>query len=267
MKIANKINSSFFVVVAILAAFAMFIFYMAGKTHLQKAIYAHLSTTARSRAHHIETFLKTQKNAAIQLSKSIVLEEFLSAGKEDPDYIQRFNRAMRRLKATEKANEFTSELFVIDKNGKIAASSDRSKIGLDRSTDSYFLGGKKGPYIKDAYYSKTMAEKCLVFSAPIEDSNTGEFLGVIVAKIKMDMLNEITTDRIGLGETGELYLVNKYGYLITPSRFRKDVFLKQKIDTENTRKFFEDLKKYGGKTHPHEAFIYRDYRACELVRL
>jgi len=90
MKVANKINISFFVVVAVLTAIAMSIFYIAGKINLQKAIYAHLSTTARSRAHHIETFLKTQKNAATQLSQSIVLEEFLSAGKEDPDYIQRF---------------------------------------------------------------------------------------------------------------------------------------------------------------------------------
>jgi len=288
MKIANKINISFFVVVAILTAIAMSIFYMAGKINLEKAIYAHLSTTAHSRAHHIDTFLKTQKNAATQLSKSIVLEEFLtflktqknaatqlsksivleeflSAGKEDPDYIQRFNRAMRRLKATEKANEFTSELFVIDKNGKIAASSDRSKIGSDKSTDSYFLGGKKGPYIKDAYYSETMAKKCLVFSAPIKDSNTGEFLGVIVARVGLDMLNEITTDRTGLGKTGDIYLINKYGYMITPSRFAKDTFLKLKVDTENTRKFFEDLQKFDNKSHQHEAFIYRNYNGVKVL--
>ncbi len=265
MKIANKISLSFLITAVILTGIAAPIFYIIARRNLEDEIFSRLSTTARSRAQHIETFLETQKNAAAQLSQSAVLEELLSASKQSPDYTQRFDRAMRRLEVTEKANEFTYDLFVIDKTGKIAASSDRSKIGLDKSTDIYFLGARKGPYIKDAYLSETIEEDTLAFSAPVTDSKTAEFLGVVVARVNLDVLNEITTDKTGLGKTGEIYLVNKYGYMITPSRFIKDTFLKLKVDTENTRKCFEDIEKFGSKSHPHVPLTYRDYRGVKVL--
>lgn len=55
MKIANKINLSFSIVVVILVGISLVIFYAIAKSNREKAIYAHLSTTAESRAHHIET--------------------------------------------------------------------------------------------------------------------------------------------------------------------------------------------------------------------
>ena len=57
MKIANKINLSFSVVLVILVGISLFTFYTIAKINLQRAIYAHLSTTAGSRARHIETCL------------------------------------------------------------------------------------------------------------------------------------------------------------------------------------------------------------------
>ncbi|MHC4488062.1 MAG: hypothetical protein ACYSW7_02635 [Planctomycetota bacterium] len=57
MKIANKINLSFSIVVVILVGILLVTLYAIVKSNLEKAIYAHLSTTAESRAHHIETCL------------------------------------------------------------------------------------------------------------------------------------------------------------------------------------------------------------------
>ncbi len=41
MKIANKINLSFSIVVVVLVGIALFTFYAIAKTNLEKAIYAH----------------------------------------------------------------------------------------------------------------------------------------------------------------------------------------------------------------------------------
>jgi len=265
MKIANKINFAFFIVVVLLMGISMLIFYTAAKTDLQKAIFDHLSTTAHSRANHIETFLEANKEATTQLSKSIVIEEFLLASEQDEDYDQKFNNALRRLEATTQVRKHIHEIFILSTDGEIAASSDKSKIGLDRSSDIYFLGAKKGPFIKDAYYSETTGKKALAFSAPIKNSKTGELLGVIVARLNLNTLNEIVTDKTGLGKTGEIYLVNKYGYMITPSLFVKDTFLKLKVDTENARKCLEDVQKFGSKPHPHEPLVYIDYRGVKVL--
>jgi len=265
MKIANKISISFFITGLVLTTVAGSIFYTISKNNIEKAIFEHLKTAARSRVHHIEMFLNMQKERIMQLSQSTVLESFLGANEQDLDYIDNLDIALRRLKETEKTSEYVYEVFVLNAKGKVIASSDRKKIGLDRSTDAYFLGAKSGPYIKDAYFSKTTGQKSIAISAPITDRETKELLGVVVRRISLSILNEIIADRTGLGKTGEIYLINKHGYMITPSQFIKDPFLKLKVDTENTRKCLEDFKKFGVKPHEHEALLYTDYRGVKVL--
>ena len=54
MKISNKISLSFLITVVILTGIAAPIFYLMAKNSITDAIYAHLVTTAHSRAHHKE---------------------------------------------------------------------------------------------------------------------------------------------------------------------------------------------------------------------
>ena len=265
MKLDKKIAFSFLTVTAIVMSVLMSVFYTAAKSHLKKSISAHLATTVHSRSHHVETFLEMGKESVKQLSKSIVIERFLSAGREGKDYNQKLSDTIRRLEDTVKIKKYIYSIFVLNKNGTIVASSETKDIGEDKSDDLYFLEGKKGPYIKDAYHSKTVGRGALAFSVPVKADKKGKFLGVIVARIKMDMLNEITAERIGLGKTGEICLVNRNGYMITPSRFAKDTFLKQKVDTENVRACFEHREKGSNCSWHRETKIFLDYRGVNVL--
>lgn len=265
MKITNKISLSFFIAVLIPLSIIMPIIYYMASNGMKNAIFAHLATTAQSRTHHIETFLEMQKSRIIPLSQGIIFEDLLHANKQDPHYADKLDVTIRRLSRTEKANEYIYEVFVLNAKGIAVTSSDRRKIGLDRSSDAYFLEAKSVPYIKDAYYSKITGKPAIAVSAPIIDTETKKFLGVVVAEISLNELNRITTDRTGLGKTGEVYLVNKQGLMITPSRFIKDTFLKLKVDTENTRKYFEDVKKFGTEEHEHDTFVFDDYRGVRVL--
>ncbi|MCD4790295.1 MAG: PAS domain S-box protein, partial [Bacteroidales bacterium] len=91
--------------------------------------------------------------------------------------------------------------------------------------------------------------------------------GVVVVNI--DAENEffnIMTNRIGLGETGEVYLINKHGYMITPSRFVDNAVLKQKIDidhSENCINVYPGIK-------PNKApkiGLYKNYMGQDVLRV
>ena len=92
---------------------------------------------------------------------------------------------------------------------------------------------------------------------------------MIIIRISLDSLAEITTDGSGLGKTGELYLVNKQGYMISPSRFKQDVILKQKVDTENVEDCFEDIEKYADsdeiEEHEEEVPIFTNYKGVMVL--
>lgn len=77
--------------------------------------------------------------------------------------------------------------------------------------------------------SKYTGNPVISVAAPILAN--GKFSGVVVVNFDAEEeLYEITTDKTGMGETGEIYLVNKDGYIIAPSRFANGAFLKHEID-------------------------------------
>ena len=189
-----------------------------------------LINTTQSKAEHIKTFLNLEKEAVKQLSESVIFEQFLLSKKEEGDYFKKFDEVMRRLKHTAQIGENTYDVFILDAKGTIIASSDEEDIGKDKSHDPYYLEGKEGVFIKDIYISSHKQRKTIAFSAPVFDEKNIIFIGVVVIKVSPESLFQITTDHTGLGQTGEVYLVNKDGYMISPSRFTDDVILKQKID-------------------------------------
>jgi hypothetical protein len=108
-----------------------------------------------------------QKEKIIQLSQSTVIAGLFRIDEQSPDYVDKFDVVEKRIEGTEKDSESIYEIFVLNTEGRVVASSNRRKIGLDRSTDAYFLEGKSGPYIKDAYYSRITNQPALAISAPI----------------------------------------------------------------------------------------------------
>ncbi|MCK5450891.1 MAG: PAS domain S-box protein, partial [Candidatus Omnitrophica bacterium] len=265
MKIANKISFSFFITALLLIGVAVFAVYGVTRKTVESVMYAHLTSIAQSRCFHIETFLKMKKNTITQLSESVVIKHFLLKDKDDEDYDKGFNDVVQRLKDTREGVEYVHNILVLDKNGIIVVSDEESDIGSDLSADTFFSNAKEGVFIKDVYRSKRAKILSMAFSAPITNNETGEFLGVITEKITIEYLDRIITNRTGLGETGEIYLINKYGYMISSSRFIKDAFLKLEIDTEGTRKASKDIKRFGVEEHGNSPRLYINYNGVKVL--
>ena len=214
--------------------------YIISKNIVTSQTYTALETIAQSRAHHIETFLDSQKNLTLQLSKSVVIEKLLTSNKADEDYNNKLNDVIRRLKSSADISEEIHEIFVLDLKGMTIASNIEGAAGLDRSGDPYFTGGKEGVYLKDPHFSGFLeGQPAIAISVPVLEDVTNDLIGVVVSRMRMDFLNEMTMDRTGLGETGEIYLINRDNFMITPSRFVDDAFLGKNIDTPELKKWLE----------------------------
>jgi len=244
--------------------------YCIARDGLEKQISAHLESVAQSRAAHVRTFVREHKEMIRIAATSRVLRtglRSLEAGDADRASVVRgLNTRLRHYNALDGD---VYEIFLLDHHGRVVASTDSGNMGLDRSMDAYFVGAQDGPFVKDAYLSKTTGQPSLALSAPLADRASGELLGVLVARVSLDGLNEIVTDRTGMGKTGETYLINRYRFMITPSRFRKDTFLKQKVDTENARECLADAAAMRAgrlaEGHEHATLVYADYRGVRAL--
>ncbi|MBU4314741.1 MAG: PAS domain S-box protein [Actinobacteria bacterium] len=229
---------------------------------IKEQITNNLINTAQSRAEHIKTFLDLEKETVKQSSESIVFRELLLSTEEEESYPVKFNKVMQRLQNTAQVGEYTYDSFVLDTKGTVIASSYEEDIGQDKSNDTYFLGGKEDVFIKGVYISSHKQRKTLAFSAPILDEDN-KLLGVIVFRVSAEPLFKITTNHSGLGETGEAYLVNKDGYMITPSRFIDEVILKQKVDLKDIE--VPSLAEPPDTSPKEEVDIIKDYRGIEVL--
>ncbi len=163
-----------------------------------------------------------------------------------------------RNRINESNQDFFNELFLLDLNGVILISSDITQEGKTKFEYDYFINGKKNIFIKNPYLSETNGKESFTISSPVIDISN-KVVGVIVARISMSYLNKITFDKTGLGETGEIYLINKDGYMITSSRFLEDTFLNQKVNTENANACLADLKKLKeDKLVPNNSHVHKD---------
>jgi PAS domain S-box-containing protein len=145
---------------------------------------------------------------------------------------------------------YMDKIFILDQDGKIVMSTDRNIIGDDRSEADYYSGGMKETGVGKMVLILEKTKGVIPIYAPIRQGSSQRAIGVMVIMIEKDGLDEILTDTVGLGETGETYLVNNDYRRITPSRFLASLLEGEFIEERNVR----------------ECFLHRDDVVQEVVR-
>ncbi len=261
MKIANKISLSFLITSIILTFLAAPYLYFFSKQAFEKSVYMRLLAAAESRADHIETFLDNKKSEIQLIAQSERMKKALENNVNGASFsgavLEDLDRQLVKFSDSDKD---IYEIFVMDRRGKIIASSIPENLGLDKSADAYFLGGQQGPYIKDAYYSSVTGRPSMAAAAPVFSNVTGKLIGVVSSRIELDSLYAITRKSTGLGKTGEIFIINKYGYMITPSRTLKDTFLKQRITLSGERSAVLEEGEAGDNSVVYTDIDYRGIR-------
>jgi diguanylate cyclase (GGDEF)-like protein/PAS domain S-box-containing protein len=241
MKLQKKI---FIVILGVTVAFLIsgfsFSYYLSLR-RIRGEIYNHLETAVQSRKHHVETFIEMMKGRMVDFSSDGYIRNCLSdlnakrgGGCTPEDLTNHLTK--NKLPAIEEL----VDVFALDARGNILASTDQRHIGQNKSHESYFTQGSKRPFMGDVYFSNIFKGPVMAVSAPLTEGDN--FMGVIAGNLRPQRLYDIVLNRDGLRETGEVYVVNNDGYMITPSRFKDDVVLNQEVRTSNAQMCFAEAQ-------------------------
>ncbi|RKZ87388.1 MAG: hypothetical protein DRR19_13725, partial [Candidatus Parabeggiatoa sp. nov. 1] len=254
MKIQTKISSIIFALILATGIVTIATTAFVSKQLIEADIYDHLENIAISRASHVETlFVEHQDVVEILATESTFVEAATNPNTQPVALLQ------KRINNIAQVDEHISRIRVLDKNGDVLVST-HSHLGIDTAGNAeIFAYGKAGIYIRDIHISTMTGTKVFSISTPIIVKD--ELVGIVIANIEVEnRLYQITTNRTGLGNTGEIYLINKDGYMITPSRFQENTFLSQKVNSLEARECFG----LSEEKHAVEPDSYKDYRG-ELV--
>jgi len=180
---------------------------------------AHLTSVAQTRADYIDTWLAEQKGAArIVAGTSAVahnLEVMRTTHPSSKEYLQARDLIGEFGDIVKAESGDFEEVFVLDAEGIIVASTNGEIIGDDKSSRGYYRVGLNETYITDVYESSTLHRPTILVSTPlIIDNRT---VGVTVGRININTIHRTIRDRNGLGDTVNIFLTDRYGNLVSSS--------------------------------------------------
>ncbi len=249
-----KIRTKFLVVMLSLILITGMATILIGRTVstsiIKEQVGDHLETTAQLRAHHIETVLGGYNQEAGTLSVAVPFRNMVDESKNRTHYIEMANL---RINSTIRVNEDISGIRLLNKSGTVVASG-YADVGSNNSASEIFSIENEEIHARDLRTSVFTGEDIVSVAMPILVD--GRFSGAVIVDFDARKIFKIATDRTGLGKTGEIYILNGYGYMITPPKFNNDTLPKQDVDPE----YFSSAGDY-----EPEATLYNNYRGVDVL--
>ena len=120
---------------------------------------------------------------------------------------------------------------------------------------------------------KELGMPTMFVSAPLTDKD-GVKIGVVSVRVDVDSLNDLMLS-LNLGKTGETYLLNKDGYMVTESRFaahlkemglvKKRCALELKLINRETGELTKGVRECVSGSNGFDAKGYKDYSGITVL--
>ncbi len=152
-----------------------------------------------------------------------------------------------------------------NKDGYIEITTMPEAEGINVSDREYYSEALKGrEHITDVLIGKVTKEPNIFFTSPVRNYNR-EIIGLVITSIKLDTINEII-ERSHYRESGETYLVNREGYMLTESRFDDELINQNKVKSTDPMDIIIDSEIFKNALENKEQIgTYRDYRGEEVL--
>ena len=155
------------------------------------------------------------------------------------------------------------QMFITDPWGGVVFDSENQLVGTDLSVRDYVQGSLGGRLTwSEIFYSEHIGENCMVVSVPILSAgNRGDIIGTLCLLMDQHGMDQIVHDGLDeLGASGDAYLVNAEGLLLTNTRLgehARDAALNERIDTEAVQRLAPAIR--NSQWDFDEAGVYMNY--------
>ncbi|MFQ5687145.1 MAG: cache domain-containing protein, partial [Candidatus Scalindua sp.] len=175
------------------------------------------------------------------------------------------------------------DILISDAEGIIHVSTTKGKEGTNISEHEYFKKAMSGETyvsgiipseipIKNKYGKLETGIPTMVVSTPITDQN--RIMGIVCLRVDVGQISEFLRS-IKLGTSGETYLIDKHGYMLTESRFvpylkragliKRGTTLELKLINPETGKLTKSVSECLKGFEGYDGDGYLDYRGVKVI--
>lgn len=238
-----------------------------------------LESVGHKQAAFISAWMKERKGDVTTTANEHLVTSFLKFNHDDKE----FKELISYIQLV-KDNYGYKEIFLADGQGKIRVSTRKDVLGFSIAEFDYFQEALKGNVfitrihpsvfpIQNEFGEMEKGVPTLLVSSPIRDEKHNT-IGVLSMRVDVEVLSR-EMRRVKLGETGETYLVDENGYMITESRFasilremgllEKRTALELKLVAPGTEQFTKGVRACLKGETGCDAEGYLDYRGVKVL--
>ncbi len=198
------------------------------RSALEESTLSRLSTTAYLKEGELNRWVDTQQedvrffaslpNVGEQLALLIQRDPSETAYQSAYDALDAYLDA-----ALAQKPDFNEMAILSTVGGQVLVSTNKSQEGEYRVADQYYTQGKVETFVQNVYPSPVTGGRRMTISTPIFGAE-GELLGVLTVHLNLEKMDRIVLERVGLGESGEAYLVDQFNVFVSSSRFGPEDF-------------------------------------------
>src|SRR5262249_23084649 len=115
------------------------------------------------------------------------------------------------------------DILIADKEGKVrlAAFKAWNQTGKNLSELGVAKVDASQAAVSPVFLSPTARTHAFVVTAPVSDQE-GEVIGLVALELELKTIHRLLTERAGLGESGEVIIVDRARRMLTQSRFKTE---------------------------------------------
>ncbi|MDG6026883.1 MAG: PAS domain S-box protein [Candidatus Brocadia sp.] len=249
------------------------------QSDLQEVLIRNLDGIGHKQAELVTSWAQERMKNARVVANNPLMIKCAKITKDDKDYqdVAQYLEVVR--------NEYGYKgVLVSNEKGVVTVATAGEGVGNDISQMDYFNQALQGNSVvsnvipseiplANEFGEKELGMPTLFVSTPLKDRD-GVIIGVVAFRVDEKTLNDLMLS-LHLGKTGETYLVNKDGYMITESRFsahlkemglvKKRCALELKLVNPETGEFTTGVKQCIAGNNGFDAKGYKDYSGLTVL--
>ena len=188
------------------------LFYLSARGSVEKQINQKMIAVAESKALHIEAFLKTIRGRTIDFCSDGYIRDKLDIINQkvllEQDAVVDLSSYLKNNKMP--LDPDIASITVLNTTGTVVASTIKSIIGNDFSNHEEFVHivskNKKEVFTHRPHFQQYLNHSTMEVAAPVTSMESGQTIGIIINAYNQEIINDITSNREGMGNSGEIVI-------------------------------------------------------------
>ena len=148
-----------------------------------------LNSIALLKSNAIHEWLQTlQTNLPLAFENQRVEEGVFAILQNDEEHLINQGQLRKELSGFNDKTGYFTEVFVLDRDGKVVLSTDSAQEGKIQKNQSFFQSGLTGKFVSPPIYEVSLNNYAITLSEPIRAAN-GTVIGVLAARANISRLS------------------------------------------------------------------------------